>query len=106
MAWFECVAVGENFLLRAEDAPDGPVLVGFEAVRVVEADDAEAAELAALALLQADNPFEPPLDPDAEPQAVVVFDQIKPIDAPPGALPGGFMFFPMDDVFTDGQGAG
>lgn len=101
LAWFRCVVVGENFYLPGEQTDDGPVLVGFEVVRCVEARDEHEAEMLVLAGLRADSPFIAPAEGGAEAEAVVLFDDIVCFDGPPTQPDGGFIVFHMDEAFAD-----
>lgn len=91
MAWFSCLIEGENFpgSLLGESG-----LVGFFASRTVEAETAEAAELALLEQLRAD-PVLSAGDWEMAPDAKIYFTEVVEVAGPSGPNTG-MIWFAMD----------
>jgi hypothetical protein len=95
MPWFRCFIRGENFpgQLIGESDP-----IGFYVSRFAEAENAEAAEMAALCALKAESSLVPPPGYASKGKAMVFFQEIEELPAAevPAVRPG-FVFYPMDE---------
>lgn len=95
--WFSCRILGEDFpgaLIGLEDP------VGFYTTRAVLAGSAQEAEIAALSLLRADAGLQLRGDIQPSPDARIVFEYIRAVEADEGAAMAntGFTWFPMETV--------
>ena len=94
MKLFLCFILGENFPGKILSQPTP---IGFYTTRFVRAENADAAETAALSLLRDDGSLN--VDPnERSPDAKIFFESIEEIDELPEGCQepgGGFTFFTM-----------
>lgn len=78
MAWYRCLARGENFL-KVNLETGALERYGFYTTRFVVANSPKEAEMKALALMRRDKSFQPPAGCEKPKAAKVYFEEIQPV---------------------------
>jgi hypothetical protein len=99
MALWRVLLNGQNFHLLVDGEP---TRVGFYATRLVDAEDAYAAELAAVQTVRDDARFGHILNPRSDSPMIFAEEVARVADSDAGAAPGGYTFY-LDHEEADGQ---